>query len=114
MEVRGKAMVAGILEQGSLKPKYGISPPMPDLVRGTDWEPKSQGILVPGVGVGAAPETMGSPFSHSKWGRAVSQRGNTHPDDAALFVDPFTRKITGADRNIVLYIAAAFARSPGG
>jgi hypothetical protein len=72
LEVRGKA-VAGILEQGSLESKYGVSRPMPDLVRGTDWEPTSQGILVPGVGIGAAAETMGSPFSHSKWGRAVSR-----------------------------------------
>jgi hypothetical protein len=73
LEVRGR---------GSLKLPYGASCPMPGLVRGTDWEPNSQGILVPGVDIGTAPETMGSPFRVANRVNCLAA-GNTHPGDSA-------------------------------
>jgi hypothetical protein len=106
--VRGKAITAGLLEQRPFEANHDIPQPIADLVRETAWELTFQGILVPGVGIGAATGDPGFPFFQiSEWGKSSLDSGEYLPYDATQFVDRLTKKITGIDPIILLYITEA-------
>jgi hypothetical protein len=106
--VRGKAITAGLLEQRPFEANYDIPQPIADLVRETAWELTFQGILVPGVGIGGATGDPGFPFFQiSEWGKSSLDSGEYLPYDATQFVDRLTKKITGIDPIILLYITEA-------
>jgi hypothetical protein len=103
--VRGKAVTAGILESRPFEGNYSIPPSIADLVRETAWELSFQGIIVPGVGIGAGTGEPVFPFFQiSEWGKHCLDSGEYLPYDAGQFVDRLAKKIAGIDPVILLYI----------
>jgi hypothetical protein len=86
------------------------------LVRATDWNSAFRGIFGPGVGIGAAPETLGSPvFALANGVRAVSQRTDP-PTLADLEADledavPLPSKFLAGSDGIAFILAEHLGRT---
>ncbi len=108
LDVRGKAVAAGILPPQRYTVNYDIPSVISEPMRGIIWELIIQGIIIPGVGLGGMTGQADLPFFQiTEWGQRCLKAGEFLPYDTGRFIDRLKARIPAVNQVVVLYLTEA-------